>query len=141
MWKGHHMTLADSAFSHAVPRVADEFSPSTLRKLILGELEVIWHKGFFPASVAAEAVPRIELACEAANYTMTSDLQSLGTSIGEAAESEENCSRYFATAQRTTALIRDGSSRSAITSGPPSRTSRRVFSDGREPRTRRKPRA
>jgi hypothetical protein len=86
----------------------DALTAGSLRELAAGEVELIWHRGFVPADRCEAVLPRIEAACAAASYTLTDHLQSLGTSLGEAAESAENARRYLATAAETTALIRDG---------------------------------
>src|SRR5437867_1106264 len=105
--------IADTDAGHtqsAAPKLTLEraLTPASLLKLLAGELDVVWEPGFYPQSLCEEALPRIMAACEAAEYTLTGDLQSLGTSIGEAAETEINLRRYYATAPATTKLIRDG---------------------------------
>jgi hypothetical protein len=85
---------------------ADSFTQESLRGLANGEIDVIWHRQFYSAADCRAVLPTIVEECEAASYTMTSDLQSLGTSIGEADESAENAERYLSTAAGTTALIR-----------------------------------
>jgi 2OG-Fe(II) oxygenase superfamily len=87
--------------------VASELSRDSLTALALGEADIIWHAGFYPAARCEQALPAITKACEEAQYTLTSDLQSIGTSSGEAAESDANRERYLSTAAQTTALIRD----------------------------------
>jgi len=89
------------------PTTVDEFTPETLLMLGEGKVDIIWHREFYPVENCRNALPRIIDACEAAAYTLTSDLQSLGTSIGEATESEDNTARYFDTAAQTTKLIRE----------------------------------
>lgn len=88
-------------------RVASELSRDSLAALATGQTDVIWHAGFYPAELCERALPAIEKACQDAQYTLTSDLQSIGTSAGEAAESEVNRERYLATAAATTSMIRD----------------------------------
>ncbi|MEU1204834.1 2OG-Fe(II) oxygenase [Nocardia sp. NPDC005825] len=87
--------------------LAHELSQDTLLDLSEGRIDVIWHHKFYPSESCQTAMPKIVEACEAANYTLTGDLQSLGTSIGEASESEVAQSRYLDTAQHTTTQIRD----------------------------------
>jgi hypothetical protein len=92
------------------------------------------HHKFYAEESCRTALPKIIGACESASYTFTDDLQSIGTSIGEASESEAAQDRYLATAQQTTNQIRDdifGSLKSPISSashatsgGPPVQTSR-----------------
>ncbi|GAB2926352.1 hypothetical protein GCM10027280_12080 [Micromonospora polyrhachis] len=84
----------------------EELTASSLAQLINGEIELIWHRGYYPTALCEQALPRIATECEAAGYTLTDDFQSLGTSLGEAAENESNAARYLATAAETTALIR-----------------------------------
>lgn len=85
---------------------ADGFTPQALRSLAHGEIDMIWHREFYSAYDCEAVLPAIVKECEAANYTLTTDLQSLGTSIGEATESAANTERYLATAAETTGLIR-----------------------------------
>ncbi|HEX8102418.1 MAG TPA: 2OG-Fe(II) oxygenase [Solirubrobacteraceae bacterium] len=94
-------------------QIASELSPRTLAQLMDGTLQVIWHPGFYPSDLCDRVLPRISEACENASYTLTADLQSLGTSIGEAAESAGTRTNYFETASATTQLIRDDLFRSA----------------------------
>ena len=86
---------------------AETLSESSLGMLVRGQVDVIWHQRFYPPAVCQAVLPRITEACEAANYTLTSDLQSLGTSIGEATESAQDTERYLLTAQDTISMIRD----------------------------------
>jgi 2OG-Fe(II) oxygenase superfamily len=86
---------------------AQTFSKSSLGMLIRGQVDVIWHQQFYPPVICQAVLPGITEACETANYTLTGDLQSLGTSIGEATESAENTERYLLTAQDTISMIRD----------------------------------
>lgn len=88
-------------------KVADELSPATLQQITTGEVDVIWHRGFYGRDLCKAALPAITAACNAASYTLTSDLQSVGVSVGEAAESELNHARYLAGALATTRSIRD----------------------------------
>ncbi|GAB3143805.1 hypothetical protein GCM10027290_20740 [Micromonospora sonneratiae] len=84
----------------------EKLTVDSLARLIRGEVELIWHRGYYPAVLCQQALPRITTECEAAGYTLTDDFQSLGTSLGEAAENTTNAERYLATAAETTALIR-----------------------------------
>jgi len=95
-------------------RRRDEFTPASLAELCAGHIDLIWHRAFYGQSECAAVLPGIVEACEAATYTLTNDLQSLGTSIGEANESDSNATRYFQTAMQTTRQIRQifGSQRS-----------------------------
>ena len=90
----------------AIP-YATEFNRSSLRQLARGQIDLIWHESFYPISDCRAVLPRIKKHCEAARYTLTDDLQSLGTSIGEAVESDENVRRYLRTAPNTISLIRN----------------------------------
>ena len=87
--------------------ICDQLNEENLRKLAGGEISAIWHKNYYPEELCNNVLGAIRLACEDTKYTLTDDLQSLGTSIGEAAENEENKSRYFATSSDTIKLIRD----------------------------------
>jgi len=71
-----------------------------------GELDVIWHPRFYSVEVCEAVLPAIRTACEASDYTLTNDLQSLGTSMGEAEQSLERTAMYFATASQTRQMIR-----------------------------------
>lgn len=84
-----------------------EFTSDSLRQLTNGDIDLIWHKGFYPESACKAVLPRIVAACEAARYTLTDDLQSIGTSIGEAEKSREAAHRYLRTAPNTTKFVRD----------------------------------
>jgi 2OG-Fe(II) oxygenase superfamily len=85
---------------------ADEFTPAALLSLARGDIDLIWHREFYSVYDCEAVLPAIVDECEAAHYTLTTDLQSLGTSIGEATESAANTERYLATAAETTSLIR-----------------------------------
>jgi hypothetical protein len=87
--------------------VAKKLTTQSLSDLVAGRVEVIWHRSFFSADECERAMPRVVAACERSRYTLTTDLQSLGTSCGEAAESASNLDRYLATAAETTNLIRN----------------------------------
>ena len=87
-------------------QVADTFDRASLLGLAEGSVSIIWHREFYPRVLCEDALPAIRRAAEASSYTLTSDLQSLGTSIGEAVESEANEARYFATSESTAQLIR-----------------------------------
>lgn len=87
---------------------ADHLGAESLRQLVAGKVDLIWHRAFYAVAECEKAMPAIIRECEAARYTLTSDFQSLGTSIGEAAESAAHADRYFATAPSTTELIRRG---------------------------------
>lgn len=86
---------------------SEKFDAASLRSLVEGDINLIWHRGFHAQTDCQEALPRIVEECDRSSYTLTSDLQSLGTSMGEANESDENAKRYLATAEQTTRLIRD----------------------------------
>lgn len=88
-------------------RYHEELTPASLHQLATGELDLIRHRGFVPAGHCEAVLPRVVAECELARYTLTSDLQSLGTSLGEVTASPELTGQYFATAPVTTALIRD----------------------------------
>jgi hypothetical protein len=87
--------------------VEEALTPRSLTRLMHGTSDVIWVREFYSADLCHKALPTIASACEAAEYTLTADLQSLGTSVGEAAENEANTERYYASAPATTSLIRD----------------------------------
>lgn len=88
-------------------RVGDALSPDSLRDIAIGEVDVIWHRRFYRQELCEQALPAITDACNKASYTLTSDLQSVGTSVGEAAESDINHRRYLTAASATTMAIRD----------------------------------
>jgi hypothetical protein len=99
--------------------ISNELTHDSLRALTVGEIDVIWHRAFYPAEACLAALPRITAACKDAQYTLTADLQSIGTSSGEAAESQANRERYLDTAAATTRAIRDGLFRGVLS--PPDR--------------------
>jgi hypothetical protein len=86
---------------------ADRFDRDSLTSLANGEVDAVVHAAFYPATACQAVLGKIVMACERASYTLTKDLQSLGTSIGEASESPEAEWRYLSTAAETTSLIRD----------------------------------
>lgn len=88
-------------------RLADELSATSLNQLAAGDVDVIWHRSFYRPEQCEKVLPAITAACETATYTLTVDLQSIGTSVGEAAESEANHRRYLSEAPATTRRIRD----------------------------------
>lgn len=99
--------LSGSAVDHTDLRLADTLSPESLHAMIEGDLDIVWHKRFYPASIAASVLPRITFACNTAHHTFAAGFQSLGTSIDDTAGSPANCARYFATVRAITTLIRD----------------------------------
>lgn len=86
--------------------LAERLDAASLIALAAGEVDILWHKAFYAPEECRAALPAIRYECERSTYTLTTDLQSLGTSIGEAAESDAGEARYFATALATTHLIR-----------------------------------
>ena len=88
-------------------KFATKITESNLKDLISGKILAIWCRGYIEKKVCDMSIDRIISAVEKDTYTLTSDLQSLGTSIGEAHESIENENEYFATATQTTQLIRN----------------------------------
>jgi 2OG-Fe(II) oxygenase superfamily len=84
-----------------------ELTVVSLRALISGDIGVVWHRGFFPPAECRRALPAIVSECERANYTLTGDFQSIGTSMGEASESANNAIRYIETARQTNEVIRN----------------------------------
>lgn len=88
-------------------RAADRLTPDSLWQLARGDLDIIWHRQFDASENCERALPAITEACASATYSLTADLQSIGTSVGEAAESEANHRRYLADAPTTALTIRD----------------------------------
>ncbi|MFI5836346.1 2OG-Fe(II) oxygenase [Micromonospora sp. NPDC051300] len=86
---------------------AEELNAVTLAQLAEGTLDAIWVRGFHPLPACRVVLPRVVKACERARYTLTGDFQSIGTSIGEAAESPAHERRYLETAADTLALVRE----------------------------------
>ena len=86
---------------------SDRLTADSILDLARDRTVLVRHAEFFPPDQCRAALPRIVEVCEQARYTLTQDLQSIGTSMGEAAESVENEERYLSTAAATTALIRD----------------------------------
>jgi len=83
-----------------------ELNQDSLQGLINGLISVIWCQGYYPRQLCDMVLPNIRKALEASHYTLTRDLQSLGTSIGEASENKENEARYLASALATAKRIR-----------------------------------
>jgi hypothetical protein len=102
------MDRVEIANTNAGMRVDSKFDPQTIAALAEGGLDVICHRGFYDAEICSAVLPNIRKACDAANYTLTSDLQSIGTSMGEAEQSCQHEAEYFATAPETKELIRNG---------------------------------
>jgi hypothetical protein len=88
-------------------KISDSFTSESLLSLIKGEIDIIRHSNFYTKSDCSSILPRIDDACDRSNYTLTDDLQSLGTSMGEACLSQENTDRYLRTVAETTHLIRN----------------------------------
>ncbi|MEU3457687.1 2OG-Fe(II) oxygenase [Micromonospora sp. NPDC006766] len=87
-------------------KYADELNATTLGQLAEGDLDAIWVPGFHSPPQCQEVLPRVVAACERSQYTLTGDFQSIGTSMGEAAESAAGQRRYLDTAAETLDLIR-----------------------------------
>jgi hypothetical protein len=87
--------------------VANALTPESLQAIVRGEVDIVRDPAFHPPELCREAMPDIREALEQASYTLTADLQSIGTSVGEAAESIENAARYYDTALATAGRIRD----------------------------------
>lgn len=85
----------------------DQLTAESLRALAAGEIELIWHRGFYPAEFCDEALPRIVRHCEGSWSTLAADYQVIGVGLGEAVETADGERRYLATAAKTTALIRN----------------------------------
>ncbi|MGR6321761.1 2OG-Fe(II) oxygenase [Micromonospora soli] len=88
-------------------KYAEELNATTLGQLAEGDLDAIWVRGFHSPERCRAVLPRVVAACERSHYTLTADFQSIGTSIGEAAESAAGERRYLDTAAETRDLIRD----------------------------------
>lgn len=86
---------------------ADELDASSLRALASGDLVGIWHKAYCEASHCQATLRAIRLLAACDDYSLTDDLQCIGTSIGEAHASAEKECEYFDEAANTTRLVRD----------------------------------
>jgi hypothetical protein len=86
---------------------SDRLTVESILDLTQGRTHLIRRDEFLPVDQCRAALPRIVEVCERAHYTLTPDLQSIGTSLGEASESAGNEDRYLATAADTTAVVRD----------------------------------
>lgn len=73
---------------------------------MLGGIDAIHHENFWKCENQTEVLDRIRSACEQSEYTLTKDLQSLGTSIGEYDSDPALQSVYFADAPKLSARIR-----------------------------------
>lgn len=89
-------------------KYAEELNATTLGQLAEGDLDAIWVRGFHAPDRCRAVLPRVVEVCERSRYTLTADFQSIGTSIGEAAESAVDERRYLATAAETRDVIRHG---------------------------------
>lgn len=88
-------------------KYAEELNSITLAHLAAGSLDAIWIRSFRSPQQCQAVLPRVVEACERSHYTLTKDFQSIGTSIGEAAESAAGERRYLETAAKTLHLIRN----------------------------------
>lgn len=86
--------------------VGDRFDSEAVAALARGELDVVWHQGFYGVEICESVLPAIRAACDASSYSLTNDLQSLGTSMGEAEQSPAHEDEYFSTAPQTREVIR-----------------------------------
>lgn len=96
----------DSIAGGAKLEIGEVFDSLAVAALARGELDVVWHRGFYGADVCEAVLPAIREACDASDYSLTSDLQSLGTSMGEAEQSAAHEDEYFSTAPQTRESIR-----------------------------------
>ncbi len=86
--------------------VGEVFDSPAVASLAQGKLDIVWHRGFYGVDVCEAVLPAIRQACDASEYSLTSDLQSLGTSMGEAEQSPTHEEEYFLTAPQTRESIR-----------------------------------
>lgn len=88
-------------------RVSDRITHGSLLALVRGDTDLIRCRAYAPPAVYAVAGPRIHSACDESTYTLTTDFQCVGVSIGEANASAEKARQYVAEAAATTAFIRE----------------------------------
>jgi hypothetical protein len=99
-------TSVDSSIGSAQLRLGEEFDSKAVLALATGQRDVVWHRGFYGSEICEAVLPAIRKACDASDYSLTDDLQSLGTSMGEAELSAAHEEEYFSTAPQTRDSIR-----------------------------------
>ncbi|RLP88206.1 2OG-Fe(II) oxygenase [Micromonospora sp. BL4] len=87
-------------------RRRDRLTAESLRELASGEIDVIWHREYYPPEQCDAALPRVVRAVDEANFLLTKEFTSVGTSMGEVANGGDSVQRYLDTAADTTRLIR-----------------------------------
>jgi hypothetical protein len=91
--------------SHQLRR-RDRLTAQSLRELATGDVDLIWHREYYPPEQCDSALPRVVRAAEEATFLLTKEFTSVGTSMGEVANGGESVRRYLDTAEATTRLIR-----------------------------------
>jgi hypothetical protein len=91
--------------SHQLRR-RDRLTAQSLRELATGDVDLIWHREYYPPEQCDSALPRVVRAAEEATFLLTKEFTSVGTSMGEVANGGESVHRYLDTAEATTRLIR-----------------------------------
>ncbi|MFY1622487.1 2OG-Fe(II) oxygenase [Micromonospora sp. WMMD735] len=87
-------------------RRSDRLTPGSLRDLATGEIDLIWHREYFPPAECDAVLPRVVAAVAAANFSLTTEFTSVGTSMGQVANGGDVVRRYLDDAPATTRLIR-----------------------------------
>ncbi|GAB3939947.1 hypothetical protein GCM10027614_22860 [Micromonospora vulcania] len=87
-------------------RRRDRLTAESLRELAIGEIDVIWHREYYLPEQCDAALPRVVRAVDDANFLLTKEFTSVGTSMGEVANGGEIVQRYLDTSADTTRLIR-----------------------------------
>lgn len=96
----------DPLIESAELSIGEEFDSGAVLELATGRRDVVWHHGFYGKEICEAVLPAIRKACDASDYSLTDDLQSLGTSMGEAELSPAHEEAYFSTAPQTRESIR-----------------------------------
>lgn len=86
--------------------VEEQLTPESLRALAEGAIDAICVPEYWSPPDPANTLDRIRSACEKSQYTLTDDLQSLGTSIGEYDNDSSLKTQYFAAAKTLSARVR-----------------------------------
>lgn len=88
-------------------RLTECLNSDTVAALLHGDLDIIHVAQFWQTYNSQDVLGRIRAACAVSAYTLTEDLQSLGTSIGEYDKDPGLRDHYFASAKQLTERVRN----------------------------------
>ena len=87
-------------------RRRNRLTVESLRELATGEIDLIWHRAYYPPRQCDAALPAVVKTVEDATFLLTKEFTSVGTSMEEVANGGESVRRYLDAAAATTRLIR-----------------------------------